>query len=166
MVLGQRINALVTPTGRQKKAGLVKNESMFGTAPLRAIGHSTSTPSSGPSHPCSYTWTPSGTARMFHSVFSHLIFAGDIPVAWAESGSCSQNFCQHDGTGFRGLWEGRGSAPVVLAHRAGEVSPGGQVCADRRLGLIQDTLKRRPQKWINCIARHILMNCTWHKHKS
>ncbi len=42
--------------------------------------------------------------------------------------------------GFRGLSEGRGSGPVVLAHRAGKVSPGGQLRVDRRLGPVQDTL--------------------------
>ena len=47
---------------------------------------------------------------------------------------------QHDATGFRGLSEGGGSGPVVLAHRAGEVYPGGQPRADRRLGPVQDTL--------------------------
>ncbi len=47
---------------------------------------------------------------------------------------------QHDATGFRGLSEGRGSGPVVLAHRAGKVSPGGQLRVDRRLGPVQDTL--------------------------
>ncbi|PWA24576.1 hypothetical protein CCH79_00011760 [Gambusia affinis] len=99
---GQRIFACITPTGRQKKTGVVKNDVMLGSPPLTDVGGGGGWNSIlffrsflSTTSPLMFLYDDVLSNRPHSSsFFSHLTLGAVIPGACPDGVGCSQYFCQ------------------------------------------------------------------------